>query len=146
MRLPQPHPHPWQRVAELGHITVHFDQDIREFGRCKHSTQEIFIRRGLTQAQRRATVLHELTHLERGPAVRGFVRQDELQTREAAARWLIPFDNLVDGLIWCGDDRELAHHLWVDLGTVRTRLHTLTPAEDELLNLHLDRAELTFPK
>lgn len=132
----------------MPHVTVrYFDpSESNAWGRCRHSTQEVFIRHGLTQAQRRAVLLHELTHLERGPAPRGGVRLDEQQTRETAARWLVPLENLADGLVYCSNDRELAQYLWVDLGTVRSRLSSLTDHEDSLLNLHLDRAELTFPK
>ena len=115
-------------------------------GKCKHSTQEVSLRRDLTQAQRRAALLHELEHLAHGPAVVGYVEQDEKATRERAARWLIPLENLGDALVWANDDHELAEELWVDLGTVRTRLSTLTAEESRLLNDRLDAAEQTFTK
>jgi hypothetical protein len=114
-------------------------------GKCKHSTQEVSLRRDLTQAQRRATLLHELEHLENGPAVVGYIAEDEMATRERAARWLIPIENLADALVWANDDYELAEELWVDLGTVRTRLSTLRPDETAVLNLRVDAAERSFP-
>lgn len=138
-------PHPWQRLRESTHVTLHWVVDLPTWGRCKHSTQEVFIRVGLTQAQRRVTILHELEHLAAGPAVRGYADKDEAETRERAARWLLPLDVLADALVWSMDDRELADELWVDLTTIRVRLSTLTPVEDAYLNARIDAAERTFP-
>jgi hypothetical protein len=140
-----PHPHPWRRLRNLTHVTVrYFDEG--PFGWCRHSTQEVFLRSDLTQAQRRATLLHELEHLEAGPAVVGYAQCDERDTRERAARWLIPIDHLAEAMVWAFDDEELAEELWVDVETARTRLSTLTEAESAELNRRLDIAELTFPK
>lgn len=137
-------PHPWRRLRELAHVTLVW-HDHGPMGKCKHSTQEISLRRDLTQAERRAALLHELEHLDHGPAVVGYVDQDEMATRERAARWLIPIENLVAALVWANDDYELAEELWVDLGTVRTRLNTLTAAESDVLTIAIDAAERTFP-
>lgn len=138
------HPHPWRRLKELAHITLVW-HDHGPMGTCKHSTQTVSLRRDLSQAERRATLLHELEHLEHGPAVVGYVDQDEKATRERAARWLIPLDNLAAAMVWAVDDHELAEELWVDLGTVRTRLSTLTADETNVLNARLDSAERGFP-
>lgn len=139
-------PHPWRRLREASHITLHWFAGPGPFGWCRHSTQEIYLRDDLTQAERRATLLHELEHLAVGPAVRGFEGQDEQQTRERSARWLIPFQTLAEAMVWAGDDHELAEELWVDVETVRTRLATLTSAETRLLNERLDAAELAYPR
>lgn len=145
--LPDMHiPHPWRRLRDASHVTLHWFAGPGPFGWCRHSTQEIYLRNDLTQAQRRATLLHELEHLERGPAVRGFVDQDERETRERSARWLIPFQALADALVWANDDQELAEELWVDVETVRTRLATLTDDETRQLNERLDAAELSYPR
>ncbi|MCW2758706.1 MAG: hypothetical protein JWO46_2452 [Nocardioidaceae bacterium] len=115
-------------------------------GKCTHSTQQVSLRDDLDQAERRASLLHELEHLDGGPAVRGYVQQDELATRERAARWLIPFEDLVRGLLWADDEEELAEALWVDVHTVRTRLRTLTEVESRDLSNRMLAAEVTFPK
>jgi hypothetical protein len=141
---PMPLPHPWRRLRDLAHVTLVW-HDHGPMGKCKHSTQEVSLRRDLTQAQRRAALLHELEHLEHGPAVVGYVEEDEMATRERAARWLIPIENLAAAMIWANDDHELAEELWVDLGTVRTRLSTLTAVETRHLNDRVDAAERTFP-
>lgn len=138
-------PHPWRRLRQSPHITLRWFSGPGPFGWCRHSTQEVWLRTDLTQAQRRATLLHELEHLDAGPAVRGFEEQDEMQIRERAARWLIPFDRLADAMVWAGDEHELAEELWVDVGTVTTRLTTLTEDESARLSALLDAAEKSFP-
>lgn len=140
-----PHPHPWRRLKELAHITLVW-HDHGPMGKCKHSTQEVSLRRDLTQAERRAALLHELTHLDRGPAVVGYVADDEAATRREAARWLISLERLADAMVWAVDDYELAEELWVDVGTVRTRLSSLTPEETTYLNSRVDAAERSFPE
>jgi hypothetical protein len=139
------HPHPWRRLREAAHVTLKWHTG-GERGFTVHSKQEISLRDDLDQAERRSCVLHELEHLAGGPAVRGYVWDDELATRERAARWLIPFDHLVRGLLWAQDEIELADSLWVDVYTVRTRLETLTEAESRDLSDRLLAAEVTFPK
>ena len=139
------HPHPWRRLRELAHVKLNWVESGRK-GRVRHSTQEIFLRTDLTQAERRSVLLHEIEHLAGGPAVRGYRDLDERDTTARACRWLIPIEALLDGLIYCRDDVELAEHLWVDLKTVQARLTGLTAAETEWLNERMDAAELGFPK
>ncbi|GAA2007787.1 ImmA/IrrE family metallo-endopeptidase [Nocardioides kribbensis] len=139
-------PHPWRRLRELPHITLRWVADLEHVGECRHSTQEIFIRTGLTQAQRRSVVLHEIEHLLEGPSVRGHEDWDERVVTERAARWLIPLDLLADALVWANDDRELAHELNVDLATVRARLSTLTAEESQVLSDRVMAAEVAYPK
>lgn len=140
-----PLPHPWARLAAATHITLRWHVD-GPWGWCRHSTQEVSLRRDLNQAERRATLCHELEHLSQGPAIIGFEHEDEMATRERAARWLISMEDLVEALVWSRDDLEAADHLWVDVRTMQTRLTTLTAAESAELNRRLDAAELTFPK
>lgn len=137
--------HPWRRLREAAHVTLNWHHG-GPMGWCRHSTQEISLRSDLTQAERRATLHHEMTHLQRGPAVIGYEWTDELSTREIAARELITLEALADALVWAYDDQEAADILWVDLHTVQTRLTTLTSAESDELNRRLDAAELTYPK
>ncbi|PWJ22817.1 uncharacterized protein DUF955 [Branchiibius hedensis] len=82
----------------------------------------IYLQRGLTQAQRRSTLAHELAHAVDPSSLEHCVDQ-------AAVRQLIPLQRLADALAWSQDEYELARELWVDVPTVRVRLEGLT--EDE---------------
>jgi hypothetical protein len=120
-------PHPWRELRALGHVTVHFVE--LSAGVWGLSTGgRIWITTGLSQAERRCTLAHELEHQRRGhegcqpPAV-------EAEVSQAAARRLIPFDALLDALRWARNLHELADELWVDEDTVRVRLEHLHPSE-----------------
>lgn len=138
-------PNPWRRLQELAHITLRW-HDGGPRGWCRHSTQEISIRRGLTQAERRSALAHELEHLAGGPAVVGFVDKDEAEVSDRASRYLIPFDRLAHALLWANDDHELAAELWVDVFTVRARLAALTSGESAALERQMLDAERAFPQ
>lgn len=126
------HPHPWRALRALADWTV----VIRPLppgllGYTDHQTRTIHLRAGMSQAQRRATLAHELQHVERGPVLRHLVDIDEAQVDEATARHLIPLESLLSAVRWCHqwNVAELADELWVDQATVRTRLAHLHPAE-----------------
>lgn len=138
-------PHPWRRLRELAHITLKW-HDGGPRGRCRHSTQEISLRRDLNQAERRSALAHELEHLVGGPAIVGFVDHDEALVTDRAARYLIPFDALSRALVWANDDHELAEALWVDVYTVRARLAGLTDLETAMLEVGMIAAERAFPE
>lgn len=138
-------PHPWKRLRNASHVTLSWHNE-GPMGWCRHSTQEVSIRSDLTQSERRSTLAHELVHLDRGPAIVGFAEEEERLVTEAAARWLISLEALIEALVWSNSDAEVADILWVDLHTVQARLVTLTPAETAAINRALDQAELSFPK
>lgn len=138
-------PHPWRRLRNAAEITLRWHHE-GPMGWCRHSTQEVSIRKDLTQSERRSTLAHELIHLDRGPAARGYEEHEERVVSQEAARWLIPIDMLADALVWAFDDSEVADMLWVDLDTVQHRLVALTEQETAYINTALDRAEMTFPK
>lgn len=100
-------------------------------GATDHPARVIYLARGLSQAQRRATLAHELQHV-RTPT------NTEHATDHDAVRRLIPLDRLINALRWCLDERELAGELWVDPATVQTRLAELTPEETRLIEEGLD--------
>jgi predicted transcriptional regulator len=138
-------PHPWRRLRESSHITLRWFSGPGRPGYARHSTQTVYLRDDLSQAERRAVLLHELEHLAHGPAVKGYVDQDEIQTQERAARWLLPLETLADAMVWANDEHELADELWVDVATVRARLASLTDQETLALNQRLDAAERCYP-
>lgn len=96
----------------------------------------------MTQAERRSTLAHELVHLERGPAVRGYVEWDEREVSKEAARRLLPgIREVGEALAWSLDLTEAADELWVDVGTLRVRLEHLHPAERAYLKRRLEEQE-----
>ncbi|WP_308251674.1 ImmA/IrrE family metallo-endopeptidase [Rhodococcoides kroppenstedtii] len=104
--------------------------------------RRIWLHRGLGQAGRRATLAHELVHLERGRPVgdaRGR-RREERVVEQIAARRLVSLDALVDAVRWCGTEslEELAEHLWVDVTAVRARLTALTGLERRVVEAAIE--------
>jgi hypothetical protein len=137
--------HPWRRLRELAHITLH-SADLPD-GALGYTdcTTTIVLTTGLTQAERRCTLDHELVHIERGPAPHWLEAREERTVNEITARRMIPFDALADAMVWSFDDHELAEELWVDVDTVRNRLAALTDEESAELNRRLDAAEARIP-
>lgn len=132
--------HPWRRLRELVDVTLHWHDD-GPAGWCRHSTQDVSLRRGMTQAERRSTICHEVVHLERGPAVRGYGAREELEVSKEAARRLLPDIRAVgEALAWAACLDEAADELWVDRGTLRARLDHLHPAERAYLKQRLASA------
>lgn len=126
------HPHPWRVLRSLPEWTVRFvDLPDGMLGGTDHEGRVIYLARGLTQAQRRATLAHELQHVDRGPVPPALVELDEAEVDQAAARELIPLASLVEAVQWCHeqDVAEMAEELWVDPDTLLTRLQHLHPAE-----------------
>jgi hypothetical protein len=109
--------------------------------------RRIWLAHGLTQAERRCTLTHELVHRERGaaPADPAAAAREERAVDEIAARRLITTDALIDGLRWSRQPRELAEHLWVDEPTLQARMTTLDPLEVADLEHHLEDEWLWIP-
>lgn len=91
----------------------------------------------LTQAERRCTLAHELVHLERGDdgrcASAWHESKQEALVHQIASRRLITTEDLALALILHTHVHDQAEELWVDLGTLRTRLAGLSTAEHEEL-------------
>jgi hypothetical protein len=109
--------------------------------------RRIWLARGLTQAERRCTLTHELVHRERGPVPHdpAAAAREERQVDEIAARRLITTEALVDGLRWTRQLDDLAEHLWVDRPTLNVRMATLDPLEVAELEHHLEDQWLWIP-
>ncbi|MEV5394418.1 hypothetical protein [Nocardia farcinica] len=103
----------------------------------------LFLRPGLTQAQRRCALTHEIVHLERGPVPRNPVlaAAEERIVADIAARRLIPLRSLLDAFMWTRptNHHDLADELWVDVPTLRIRLSGLDRHEVAELNRAIDR-------
>lgn len=110
--------------------TLHFSHlPAGVLGLTDHSNRTITLARGLTQAQRRSTVAHEVAHAERPPFHPRYTHLEERAVDQLAARRLVPFDVLVDGCRWARSIPELAEECWVDEDTIRIRLAHLHPSE-----------------
>lgn len=123
--------HPWRRLRALSHITLDWhDGGFR--GVTCFVTNTISLRRGMDQAERRSTIMHEVLHAERGPVPAGLADREELRVSRIAAQELLPDVRVIgDALTWAqGDLAVAAEELWVDEETLRIRLRYMThPAE-----------------
>ena len=120
---------PWQRLCGLLHVRLLW-HDGGAPGITDFEESTISLRRGLTQAQRRTTVLHECLHVERGPVPTTLAAREELRVEKETARLLLPDLRVVaSALEWSRDLHEAAEELWVDEQALRVRLEHLHPAE-----------------
>ena len=134
---------PWKTLKAMADLVL-VHAPIAERGRYYHRHRAIVLRGGLTQAERRSTLAHELVHAERGDEPCCSPELDARQERvveQLAARRLIPLDALVAALMWAQDDHELADELWVDVDTVRSRREGLTLQERVEIEKRLWAAE-----
>jgi hypothetical protein len=116
-------------------ITVVWDVTMPERGRWYQRLRTVLVRGGLTQAERRTVVTHELIHAERGDETT--CPKTERRVDHEAARRLIDLDDLADTLRWALGPEEVADELHVTPDTVMARLSTLTPAEKQYIEQRL---------
>lgn len=129
---------PWRRLRELAHVTLLW-HDNGPMGLTSHRFQAISLRRGMTWAERRCTVQHELLHIERGWQPDGLVAKDEELVRRETARLMLPdVARVGDALAWAHTLAEAADELGVDIYVLRKRLRHLHPAERHYLTRRLE--------
>lgn len=121
-------PHPWRRLRDLPQIVLEWHEG-GDAGWYDFETRTISLRRGMTQAERRSTLRHELEHHYRGDFLERLVEREETACELAAARDLIDIRKLGEALAWSQDLDEVADELWVDPALVHIRLRHLHPAE-----------------
>src|SRR6478735_535230 len=74
-------------------------------------TRTIWLDAGLSSAERRCTLVHELVHAERGDVPCGHPLLDRRQERRVereAARRLVALEALADAVRWSRDEHEVA--------------------------------------
>jgi hypothetical protein len=135
-----PHSHPWRALRALPEITLQW-HDGGDAGWYDFETQTISLRRGMTQAERRSTLRHELEHHFRGPFLEMFIAREEEACEYAAARDLIDIRKLGEALAWTQDLDEVAEELWVDAELVLIRTRRLHAAERAYLRKRLNHLE-----
>lgn len=103
----------------------------------------VSIRRGMTWAERRSTVCHELHHVSRGPTLEGDLEaREELRVEKESARWLLRDVRAIgEALAWAHTLEEAADELCVDERTLWVRLRYLHPSERAALTRRLAAAE-----
>ena len=122
-------PHPWRRLREAAHVTLAW-HDGGPMGRTHFASATISLRRGLSWAERRCTVAHELLHVERGPVPLTLAGREEERVRRETARVMLPDVKAVgEALAWAHSEAEAADELGVDVAVLRYRLRHLHPAE-----------------
>lgn len=130
--------HPWRHARDHhADSRITHERDLPVAG--DTDGQHIRLHAGMTQAQRRCVLTHELVHLERGTphGDARYLAREERIVDEIAARRLIELDDLIDALVWTRGtpDRECAWELWTDHHTLMVRVRNLTDAERR----HIDR-------
>lgn len=140
------HGDPWRWLRHLPHITVEWallPDDL--LGEADFDSWTIVLDSRLTQAERRTTCWHEVTHLLRGPVPPHLEAREERAVEVQVARDLIPLDALVRAMVWSSDEWEIADELTVSVDLVRVRLEDLSGEETAALNEALDAAEKNLP-
>lgn len=119
---------PWEGVPPGWAVTR---AAITTRGYCDHSRRLIVINVGLSRAEERCTLTHEIVHAERGPVPAHHAAREERVVDAEAARRLIPLDALLETLGWACCPAEAAEALGVDVPTLLTRIAALAPTGDE---------------
>lgn len=125
-------PHPWRRLRALGdEWRLRFGPlPDGDHGATNVLTKRIVLVPGLTQAERRSTLAHELEHAAG--------HTNERVCDRNAARYLLPdVRRMGEALAWAHDIEEAADELFVDLPTLLTRLDGLHPCERAYLRRRL---------
>lgn len=130
-------PHPWRQLRAMAEVTLAWHEGGPR-GRFDHDTLTLSLRLGMTQAERRSTVRHELEHVHRGRVWAAWREREEAACELAAARDLIDVERLGEALAWTQDAGEVADELWVDVGLLEMRMRHLHPAERAYLRERLE--------
>lgn len=125
------HVHPWRRLRELGPDwklvwSPHLPSDV--YGYTDFAQQRIVLREGMSFAERRCSVFHEVEHVDHGEACDAAA---ELALNRRCAALMLPhMREIMDALIWHrGDHDAAADDLWVDPWTLDVRLSGLRGKE-----------------
>jgi Zn-dependent peptidase ImmA (M78 family) len=128
---------PFQILAEHPDIIlIRMPLPPYDMGRWYPSERVIVLDEGLTKAEERCTLLHELVHAIGDDDVLGdcwLGGKQEMRCHARVARLLIPIDRLIAESAQAADDYQLAEALHVDLETLWVRRETLSDLELEML-------------
>ena len=141
--------HPWRRLRELGPAwRLRWRHDLPEdvYGYTDFARRTIYLRSGMSFAERRCTIAHEVEHVHRGPFSRCDVVREEALVDQRCSRLLLPsMQDVADALVWHhGDYEQAAEDLWVDVWTLEVRLGTLRQLERTYLSRRLAETALLW--
>ncbi len=137
--------HPWRRLRDLTEVRLEWQDTDDEWGHYDFARDCVVIATGMTQAERRCTLTHELIHRERGPVPPHLQEKEEEIVRDLTARRLIGMAELAEAMLWSYDEFEIAEELWVDEPTVTDRLRNLSAHESRFLRDELYKREADLP-
>jgi hypothetical protein len=128
-------PNPWQRLWDRHRDVLLARLPIAERGRCysgRGLAGAVVLRTGMLIVEERATLWHEIAHLEHRDipcldAVLG--RRQEARCWRIAARLAIPTRALIASCAWPHDEHEWADELKTTVELLTIRLDTAHPAE-----------------
>lgn len=132
---------PWTAAASLAGWTIRA-APTPGGGCCDWSTRTITLDPGLTTAQQRAVLTHELVHAARGPFPKWARAREEAQVSAIAARLLVDLPHLVDAVSWSRHPVVLAELLDVDTDTLAARADCLDAAEEAVIAARLENIHL----
>ncbi len=134
--------HPWRHIGLYPDWTIKFVGRLPDgrLGLTIHASKTILILAGLTQAQRRSTLCHEVGHMLRGPASVCRELYEESLVERQAARLLLPSVRRVGHALAYhhADYKKTADDLWTDENLLNVRLSTLPPKDREWLRHQMD--------
>lgn len=132
--------HPWRDLRRREDVYVVWHANLPDGMHAATDGRIIHMVRGLSQAQRRSALAHELVHIDRGHS--GCQPPDvERDVTRAAARRLVTFDDLVDTGTWATSVGEWADDLWVTPTILHARIDCLSPVERALLAALIKNAQ-----
>ncbi|QXT62717.1 ImmA/IrrE family metallo-endopeptidase [Tessaracoccus palaemonis] len=132
---------PWTALDHLG-WSLRIAPTPRR-GRCDWGRETITLDPGLTSAEQRAVLTHELVHAWRGPFQRRRLAREEAAVRATAAKLLVDVPRLADAAAWSRHPLVIADLLDVDAATVTTRAEQLDDDERAIIDARL--ADLYLP-
>lgn len=138
--------HPWRRMRDLGPSWTlrwaHLPADT--YGVTDHARKLITLQIGMSYAERRCTIAHEVEHALRGPVSAAETAREELEVDRAVAIRLLPsVQAICDALVWHrGDYEEASDDLSVDPLILEVRISALVGAERDYYNQRLAEVRL----
>jgi len=125
--------HPWMFMGLLVDWKIVFVDWLPDgrWGQTIHEAKLILILNGLTVAERRSTLCHEIGHVLRGPASVCDRLYEESLVERQAARLLLPSVRRIGHALAYNhaDYKKTADDLWVDEKQLNIRLSTLPPRD-----------------
>lgn len=141
---------PWRRLRDLGdewRLLWRSDLPHDVYGYTHFASRTIVMRKGMSFAERRCTIAHEVEHVQRGRFSRCSILREEADVDRRVSRLLLPdIATVADALIFHhGRHDDAADELWVDPWTLEVRLGSLDATDASYLQVRLAEMWLQLP-